>query len=557
MNPKIKFKVISSLEKVFPDQEPTASKLVGNESIFRGESYSFQIAFKIDETGGHKRVDFIPKIVCEVAKNVTVKNVSLVPCEMTCFEDRDDDYIREAQPGLYPDVISDIGCEYGLATALNTMWRSVWVEFKPDENTSSGTHSIMVEFVDEEGISYGIVGTQVRLIEAELEKQELLFTQWFHGDCISSYYGVKTLSDRHFELMEKFIKTAVNNGINMLLTPLFTPPLDTKIGGERPTIQLVDVTVNNGKYTFGFDNLHRFINICKGAGIEYYEMSHLFTQWGAKHAPKIMATVDGEYKRIFGWETSATSDEYKAFLSEFLPKLVAFLHEEKIAETTYFHVSDEPEMGAIENYRLASLFVAEYLKGFKMMDALSDYAFYEKGLVGNPIPSTDHIKPFLDNNVPNLWTYYCCAQDYKVSNRFIAMSSARNRVIAAQLFKYDIKGFLHWGYNFWYSQYSTRLINPFAVTDSGCAFPAGDAFSVYPGTNGPLESIRIKVFASALYDLRAMKMLEKLVGKEEVLKIIEKDIQPIEFDNAPNSEDYILGTRLKINQAIEKALNLN
>ncbi|MEG0691564.1 MAG: hypothetical protein RR444_00590, partial [Oscillospiraceae bacterium] len=458
MENNVNFKVISSLEKVFPDQEPIASKFVGSESILRGESYSFQIAFKIKEKGNHQRINFVPKVVCEEARNVTVKNVSLVPCELTCFEGRDEDYIRNAQPGFYPDIITDIDSEYSFATALSTMWRSVWVEYKPDENTPSGTHSIMIDFVDVEGVSHGVVGTEVKLINARLEKQELIFTQWFHGDCISSYYGVDTLSERHFELMEKFIKTAADNGINMLLTPLFTPPLDTKIGGERPTIQLVNVTVKDGAYEFGFDNLHRFIEICKGAGIEYYEMSHLFSQWGAKFAPKIMATVEGTYKRIFGWETSATSEEYKTFLGEFLPKLIGFLKQEGIAEKTYFHVSDEPGMDVIEDYKAAADIIKEYLKEFKMMDALSDYAFYEKGLVPNPIPATNHIKPFLENKVPDLWTYYCCGQGYKVSNRFMAMSSARNRVIATQLFKYDIKGFLQWGYNFWYSQFSIKMI---------------------------------------------------------------------------------------------------
>lgn len=554
MSSNIIFKVLSSLEKVFPDQEPNVSKFIGHESILRGETYSFQIAFKIDDCDVHKRINFVPKVISDVAKKVTVKNVSLVPCELTCFANRDDDYIRDAKPGLYPDVISEVFKEYGFVSAFNTMWRSVWVEFKPDENTKAGSHSIMVEFIDEDGVSYGKAGTQVKLIDAELPEQELIYTQWFHGDCISSYYGVESLSDRHFELMDKFIKTAVENGINMLLIPLFTPPLDTQVGGERPTIQLVDVELKGDKYSFAFDKLRRFINICKNAGIKYFEMSHLFTQWGAKFAPKIMATVDGTYKRIFGWETSSTSKQYKDFLAEFLPQLISFLNEEGIAKNTYFHVSDEPGIEVIDDYKAAAEIIEEYLKDFKVIDALSDYEFYKKGLVKNPIPATDHIKPFLENKVPDLWTYYCCGQCVNVSNRFMAMPSARNRAIAEQLFKYDIKGFLHWGYNFYYTQYSTRKINPFAITDSGLGFPSGDAFSVYPGQDGPLESIRIKVFSSALYDLRAMKLLAKLTSKEDVLNIIEEGIPPIEFDNTPYNEDYILSTRIKINEAIEKAL---
>lgn len=104
----------------------------------------------------------------------------------------------------------------------------------------------------------------------------------------------------------------------------------------------MDVFVNGGKYSFGFDKLIRWIEICKRAGVEYYEMAHLFTQWGALYTPKIMATVDGTYKRIFGWDVSAPSDEYKAFVAEYLPALREVLRREGIEQNTYFHISDEP-----------------------------------------------------------------------------------------------------------------------------------------------------------------------------------------------------------------------
>ena len=105
----------------------------------------------------------------------------------------------------------------------------------------------------------------------------------------------------------------------MLLTPVFTPPLDTAVGGERTTIQLVDIRVDNGRYSFGFEKLERWVEMCRECGIRYFEIAHLYTQWGALHCPKIMATVDGEYRRIFGWDADATGDAYRAFLGAFLP----------------------------------------------------------------------------------------------------------------------------------------------------------------------------------------------------------------------------------------------
>ena len=59
--------------------------------------------------------------------------------------------------------------------------------------------------------------------------------------------------------------------------------------------------------------MKRWIDLCKSCGIEYFEMSHLFSQWGARYAPKVMAMVDGKEERIFGWHTPAVG-EYTVFL---------------------------------------------------------------------------------------------------------------------------------------------------------------------------------------------------------------------------------------------------
>jgi hypothetical protein len=62
------------------------------------------------------------------------------------------------------------------------------------------------------------------------------------------------------------------------------------------------------------------------------------------------------------------------------------------------------------------------------------------------------------------------------------------------------------------------------------AFPSGDAFLVYPGDEGPVESIRLEVFHEAQQDLRAMQLLEQLAGRNTVLALMEEGLdQPITF----------------------------
>ena len=256
----------------------------------------------------------------------------------------------------------------------------------------------------------------------------------------------------------------------MLLTPIFTPPLDTAVGGERRTVQLVDVTVQaDGSYAFGFEKLDRWVEMGKRCGIRFFELSHLFTQWGATAAPKIMAEKDGTCQQIFGWDTDASGEEYRTFLHAFLTALKLELAKLGIEKETYFHVSDEPSMEQINSYRDAKKAVEKDLEGYGMFDALSDYGFYEQGLVQQPVCGLNHIAPFLKARAEGkgpekLWGYYCVGQPEKVTNRFIVQPGYRTRVLGAQMYKYELAGFLQWGYNFYNSAFSLHPIDPYRCT---------------------------------------------------------------------------------------------
>ena len=142
--------------------------------------------------------------------------------------------------------------------------------------------------------------------------------------------------------------------------------------------------------------------LAEDCGISQFEISHLFTQWGAGHAPKIMGLRDGREERLFGWETDAASPAYEAFLRAFLRALRAHLDETGRLARCYFHLSDEPSLSALDSYARAAALLREELEGCSIIDALSDYAFYEKGLLQRPVPSIDHLAPFLDHGVLSL-----------------------------------------------------------------------------------------------------------------------------------------------------------
>lgn len=547
---------VSSLEKVFSDTKPMP--YAGRLSMLRKDRLSFQAAFQFlgDRPDLRWGVWVRAEVESPLKQWIRLYHVKEIPSTHPVTDDSDGNYLRTT-PGLYPDLLQPLND--GMLRADLGRWNALWVEIASDEETPAGEFPVKVTLTLGEGESSRTLTleTSVEVIPAVLPDQELIRTEWFHGDCVADYYHVEVFSEEHWELLRKQIACAAEYGINMLLTPVFTQPLDTAVGGERTTIQLVDVARNNGVYSFGFDKLDRWVRMCRECGIQYFEIAHLYTQWGAEHCPKIMATVDGEYRRIFGWDTAATGEDYRNFLAAFLPALTARLEALGVDKKhAYFHVSDEPGEAHLPQYHACKEQIAPYLEGYPLMDALSDFDFYQKGVCRHPVVASNHVTPFLEHHVPDLWVYYCCSQGYQVSNRFFSMPSARNRIIGTQFYKYQIAGFLQWGFNFYNSQFSLRHLDPFAVTDADIAFPSGDAFMVYPGPDGtPWKSIRLLVFAEALNDLRAFRLLESLTSREYVLELMEGGLsKEITFFEYPHETDYLLSLRARVNREIKARL---
>lgn len=532
----------SSLVKVFSDEEPSAEPR-SEMSMLKNEKASMQVAVKSDE-------DVEVSVVAEsdIADSLNLFVVEEIYSGLSSPSFCDNNLLRKGS-GMFPELLRPLS---GAVTLEKDKWKSFWVEVVPNPEIPAGKHSVYVKIIG--GAAEERAELVFDVIDARLPEQNLIYTNWFHADCLSDYYGVEVFSERHWEIVENFLKVAKDYGMNMILTPIFTPPLDTEKGQERKTVQLVGVACNNGVYSFDFSLLDRWIDMCDRIGFEYLEISHLFTQWGAKKCPKIIATVDGETKRIFGWDTKASGAEYVEFLTAFATAFKPYIRQKGLENRIYFHVSDEPSKSMIRSYRKASKIVRELFGEFHIIDALSDFKFYKKGIIKLPIPATDHIEPFI-GNVPELWTYYCCVQVKGVSNRFFAMPSHRNRILGSQMYKFGVRGFLHWGYNFYNTQYSKRTVDPFRETDAGGKFSSGDSFVVYPAEDGtPLRSLRLSVFNDGLQDMRALQLSETLVGRERTLEILEEGATaPLTFKSYPHSDDWLLYRREAVNAAIAEA----
>lgn len=565
---RYEFFLTSPLEKVFPHRRPSELRPGTCISCWRGQKAGLQLVYTAHGGRPDMTVQQYQMEILGAPGEVQIRSVELMPAGLVCYEHTDEHYITKF-PGLFPDLLWEQDPREILP--LPRQYRSLWLTFRIPEDTRPGVYPVTIRLrprchtflpngtlfhdpeAEEQKFSLNFV---LKVGKRELEERTLLNTQWFHTDCLSQYYGVPVFSGEYWRITENFIRSAAGHGVNMLLTPVFTPPLDTPVNRERPTVQLVDMTLEDGLWRFGFQKLERWAAICKKYGIRHIEIPHLFTQWGAAATPKIVAAVDGVEKKVFGWHVSAGSAEYREFLCAFLPALRGKLEELGFdRDHVWYHISDEPSEEHLDAFHTALRQTEGLLDGCRVFDALTNFTFYQKGLVPIPVVASDYIQPFFEAKVPQLWVYYCCVQGNLVPNRFFAMESARNRIMGVLMYLYDVQGFLHWGFNFYNAKFSIHTIDPFRTTDGDAGYPAGDPFLVYPGAEGePMDSIRAEVQDDGFLDLQALRTLEKLAGREAVIDLIHSTagMDRITFKDYPRDAAFLLTLRERVAAEIDR-----
>ena len=560
-------KIVSSQEKVFVDDSIEKFATLEKITALGGERLSLQFIY-VDTAPSYIPVRPICDLQLEgeLAKYATVRDVRSVPVDrpVNIFK-YDENYLRTT-PGIYPDILTPL--RYGGKVVISReKLRSLWVEIEIPEDFSGDTTLTLSVFLKSgsvgdtgeakfDGEAIATQSVKIDVLSASLPEQTLLHTQWFYPDCLASYYRVPAWSEEHWRIVEAFAGTAAKRGRNVLYTTLLTPALNVLPPFHREKCQLVDVEVVDGEYKFNFDNVGRWVDMCDRVGIKYFEISHFYDQHKASHGATVYAKVGGEEKMIFGWDTLSEDPEYVRFLRAMIKEFLSYMKARGADKRCFFHISDEPSTEYIDRFNKIKGNIEDLLEGYTIMDALSDIDFYNIGAVTEPVPVTTHAMPFIEAGVKNLWVYYACNEVIEYSNCYLAMPSWRTRSIGMQLYKYNLKGFLHWGYNYYNNRASGDAINPYLDLGGEDWVNAGDTFMVYPNNDGtPLESIRLMTMEEAMQDVRAMQLAEKYYSHEEVVAAMEEALgDEITFTRCAHTADEMLRVREAVNELIRRGI---
>ena len=204
--------IVSSLEKCFIEDLPENKPRLERLTAYRNERFSFQLVYRMSGVPSQFRGFAGISVASDIG--FTVRTVEQVPVLMPVFPSAcDDDYIKKT-PGLYPDPLLPLLHEGTAVPVCEEETRALWIEALPGEGMAPGEHRVTVK------LTLGDVclfegSLDVTVIDADLPETGLLYTEWFHCDCLASYYNVPVFSEKHWKIMENYVRVAAENGMNM------------------------------------------------------------------------------------------------------------------------------------------------------------------------------------------------------------------------------------------------------------------------------------------------------------------------------------------------------
>ncbi|NLC58425.1 MAG: DUF4091 domain-containing protein [Armatimonadetes bacterium] len=480
----------TSLKRFYPRSPAMNCPTLALEAA-RSERLSFQALFRTD--GEERTVS--ATVNAPAGVEVLVRRVGYVPMpHLNTQVPPEEIEGLEYLPGYVPDPLLPETVIH--AGPYET--HAFWITLRVDTDTSPGPREVHVT-LSAEGAEPVTLSATLTVHPGVLPKRrDFPVTHWFYADALMDRYGVEPFEEAFWRILDPYLANVAAHGQDTIYVPVFTPPLD---GVKRPT-QLLHVRREGDRYVFDWTQVERWIAAAKAQGLSRFEWTHLFTQWGVQHALRIYEGHGRDERLLWPADTGATSDTYRAFLGQFLPALERFLQVNGLQERSFFHVSDEPHGEEhLANYRAARALLRELAPWIRVMDALSDISFARAGLTDTPIPSISTAPEFVREGFP-AWAYWCCGPRGRYVNRLLETPLVKVRMSGWLFYRLRARGFLHWGYNYWYKSQTRQMIDPYTVLD-GMAWPSwayGDCFQVYPGEAGPVDSLRWEVFAESLQD---------------------------------------------------------
>lgn len=501
----VQFEAVDPLQKVFPESS-YFTPMLAHADVARGEHASFQFVVRANADIENLKIDVAALKNDEaLLSDIKVGFVSFVKVGRANPDPSNDLYAPVS--GYFPDPIiyeASRDVKFG-----NT--QPIWLSVKIPGDCSTGLYKGTVRISGEiNGNAFSREKeVEVEVFKPVIDKASLWITNWFFLDRLHYLNNMEPLekhSDLYWELSRTMASTLAEYRQNVAMISPF---------------EHTEFSYEHGKWKFDFSNFNRMVELFIEEGvIGRLEGGHFGSRLDGDWLGPFGLFVpvlenDSLEKELLPLSNPRTKEFYTAFLPAFVANIQSFGWEEQYIQ----HIADEPIDENVESYIEISKFLKELVPDLKVIEACHTHQL--ENMVDIWVPQMNFLKDGLDfyheqqSNGAEAWYYTCLAPKGEYANRFVELPLIKTRLLHWVNFKYNVPGYLHWGFNFWGS--ASGIVtgeDPYddvsgMIVSSGNILPGGDCWIVYPGYKCIYPSIRLEAMRDGIVDYELLKMYQQ------------------------------------------------
>jgi len=478
--------------KVFRDTEPPETQSPVRMRAARNEYEPAQIAFRAEEALKGARVELAPLRHTDGQSTIEGENLA---CNFVGFiplkkNTRQSEQIQvRAAPCEIPDPLLDDKTIDLAARSTQPVWLTVRVPKDAKPGVYRGEAAVVA------GDRRAVLPVELSVDPFTLpDERHLLVTNWFNTGRIAKAHKVEPWSEPFWAVLERYARNMAAHRQNVVYTPW----------------TLIEIAREpDGKLSFDYGRFDRYVELFERSGVaDRIELCHVghFGKGGWGGTEIVLRNITITDRKT---GRSVTLEPAKG-LAPLLADLERHLDQRGWLGKSMIHVADEPSIGNAASWREASAFVHKAAPRLRRIDAIEGIDF--DGALEVWVPKLSHFERWREaynqrRDQGEFWYYICCHPYGNIyPNRFLDYPLSRVRVLHWINFSEELTGYLHWGLNFWGD-------DPFGTPRD--RLPPGDTHVIYPGSDGPLNSIRWEIQRESLEDF---EYLELLTAKTTELK---------------------------------------
>lgn len=513
---QLTFTLYDELETIYPDLLPGSPGLK-NIALFNRAPAGFYLLADIPESFEDRPLSLqVKHTLGDRLKSMRLSRMRAVPVEFNTGIKarteridgvRNPHVIRRAPfwiyEGMEPLDLEDFRLPAGKRTLLH-------LQIEADGILKRTASELSVELSDG---SASIISQTVTVEQYPVTPDsslEMDYIVWHHHRQMAAAAGTELYSEPWWRELEKYVKLMRKSRQNAFILPwgLMFDDHETADGVEP---QWNEQRVDRYLKLF-FDNGFKTVSAFHFAGRKNGE-------WMAKQL-----TVRGR------WDTG--SPEADHYLGRAFSQMNTYIEQNSLKEQWLVSISDEPSSAHAEDYLYLSDLVRRWLPGIQILEATKG----EGSLIGSVdiwCPTVDKYEEnrsfFLERQAAgeDVWVYTCLDPGGPWLNRMLDQQRLRQVWFGWAAVRFDVTGYLHWGLNYYREGVDPWLKSVVPFFSAGGPrneknqLPAGDAYIVYPGADGPVSTSRHEAMRMGMEDYILLKMLGKS-DEEAVSGMIER-----------------------------------